>query len=189
MLTYYSSIVCILMFVICRDGQISALYLKSVKYSQFSNQLKHLRTFSDLKASIPDNMSSMSNTDSLKSSCMRFLSTLIIAASTMTTSLSPACSVDNLSEVIPVRGYQTKDGLIYFDIVSPDESNLPTPKFGQFISFYYSLYYRDNPFSTDPDTKEKPLELIDSNFDSNAPFLQKHGIYIYNIFVPSLFTR
>lgn len=67
-----------------------------------------------------------------------------------------------------IRGYQTRDGLVYFDIKAPN-INEETPKYGEFISFYYSLYYLEAP--------DKELVLIDSNFGSNEPYLQKHVSY------------
>eukprot|EP01039_Chlorochromonas_danica_P003551 gene3551-3888_t len=60
-----------------------------------------------------------------------------------------------------MTGYQTKSGLIYFDL---EQGEGPTPKYGQLISFYYTLYYQLSPQSS--------LEVIDN---PNHPFLHKHG--------------
>lgn len=80
-------------------------------------------------------------------------------------------SVDE-DEKLPMKGYQTSSGLIYFDIPGTMKSNI-SPKYGQLISLQYTTYYRDSISS--------PLQVIDStlkknNFKAkNIPFLQKHG--------------
>ena len=63
----------------------------------------------------------------------------------------------------PLRGFQTKSGLRYFDLV---EGSLgESPRYGDLVSFYYSCYYR-------PPGDNSALEFIDSN---PLPFLHKHG--------------
>ena len=68
------------------------------------------------------------------------------------------------------KGYQTPDGLVYFDFI-PSDPNLPTPKYGQLISFQYATYFLKD--------RNSPLEKVDSSFSSlggnGEPFLQKHG--------------
>ena len=66
----------------------------------------------------------------------------------------------------PSRGFQTKSGLKYFDLVLSDKG--PTPRYGQFVSFKYTIYYK-------PKTSDR-LQVIDStSFDGDKPFLHKHG--------------
>jgi len=85
----------------------------------------------------------------------------------------------------PSRGFQTKSGLKvrklqsthkvslayatpcsqYFDFNNITEG--PTPRYGQFVSLYYSMFYRPGGGTTQ-------LELIDATVD-NQPYLQKHG--------------
>ena len=68
----------------------------------------------------------------------------------------------------PSRGFQTKSGLKYFDLVKSEVGN--TPRYGQLVSFKYNIYYR--PF--DGDGK---LRLIDStDFDpKKEPYMVQHG--------------
>lgn len=61
---------------------------------------------------------------------------------------------------VPTKGYQTKSGLKYFDAVVGTGIQ---PKYGQLVSFQYTIYYRPNGGK---------LETVDS---SNEPFLHKHG--------------
>jgi hypothetical protein len=90
---------------------------------------------------------------------------MLVHADEPTQSQSQSQSQQNF-EVKKIQGFQTKDGLIYFDLVEPDPK-LPTPQYGEFVSFYYSLYYQESP--------DKELLLMDSNFGSAEPFLNKHG--------------
>ena len=53
----------------------------------------------------------------------------------------------------------------YFDFNNVSEG--PTPRYGQFVSLYYSMYYR-------PSGGTAQLELIDATVDKQ-PYLQKHG--------------
>lgn len=53
----------------------------------------------------------------------------------------------------------------YFDFNNVTEG--PTPRYGQFVSLYYSMYYR-------PGGGTAQLELIDATEDKQ-PYLQKHG--------------
>jgi len=64
----------------------------------------------------------------------------------------------------PARGFQTKSGLKYFDLVESSIGN--TPRYGEFISFLYTSYYRPS--------RDAPMEIIDST-EPGQPFLQKHG--------------
>lgn len=59
------------------------------------------------------------------------------------------------------KGFQTKSGLKYFDLI---EGQGPQPKFGEIVSFQYKLFYKSY-------LKEK-LEEIDI---SKNPFVYKHG--------------
>lgn len=66
----------------------------------------------------------------------------------------------------PARGFQTKSGLKYFDLVEGTIGK--TPRYGQLVSFYYTTYYKATP--------ESPLDFVDSSFVSGKrPFLHKHG--------------
>eukprot|EP00597_Dinobryon_sp_UTEXLB2267_P016617 CAMPEP_0201097086 /NCGR_PEP_ID=MMETSP0812-20130820/6145_1 /ASSEMBLY_ACC=CAM_ASM_000668 /TAXON_ID=98059 /ORGANISM="Dinobryon sp., Strain UTEXLB2267" /LENGTH=209 /DNA_ID=CAMNT_0047351785 /DNA_START=250 /DNA_END=879 /DNA_ORIENTATION=- len=78
-----------------------------------------------------------------------------------------APNTDKQVEFIPTRGFQTKSGLKYFDIKVSDGG--PTPRYGQFVTFRYSGYYRPN--------QDSPLDLFDSSdlAPGKQPFLQKHG--------------
>lgn len=79
-------------------------------------------------------------------------------------------SVSASSENFPQTGYQMKSGLIYFDMNKPTGEFYPnynaTPKFGQFVSFYYTAYYLPTP--------DGKLKFLDST-ERGQPFLQKHG--------------
>lgn len=68
---------------------------------------------------------------------------------------------------IPTRIYQTKSGLQYFDI--KEGVGQASPRFGQLISFHYTMYYRSSSTA--------PMEKIDSSYDSPGKnsFLHKHG--------------
>ena len=67
--------------------------------------------------------------------------------------------------IAPNRIVQTKSGLQYSEI---SEGTGETPRFGDLISFYYTLYYRENPSS--------PLIELDNTFSKGKlPFLHKHG--------------
>lgn len=90
---------------------------------------------------------------------------------TSTLSVQPYSSLEIAEETstpqrMPLKGYQTREGLIYFDFKEPDP-NLPTPRYGDLVSFYYSLYYQAG--------LDKDLVLIDSNFKTSEPFLNKLG--------------
>lgn len=69
-----------------------------------------------------------------------------------------------------IKGFQTKSGLKYFDMIE-GKAVLPSPRYGQLVSFYYTGYYRATPSS--------PLEAFDSTFSSDRKqkqsFLHKHG--------------
>lgn len=65
----------------------------------------------------------------------------------------------------PLRGFQTKSGLKYFDII-PGINNT-SPEYGQLISFHYTGYFR-------PAGNGK-LDTFDSSHIVKTPFLQKHG--------------
>eukprot|EP01041_Mallomonas_annulata_P006348 gene6348-12839_t len=66
----------------------------------------------------------------------------------------------------PRRVFQTKSGLQYFDF---EEGTGVSPRFGQLVSFHYTMYYRKDA--------DSPLEEIDSTYTNprKAPFLHKHG--------------
>eukprot|EP01031_Cornospumella_fuschlensis_P027779 gene27779-33553_t len=66
----------------------------------------------------------------------------------------------------PEKGYQTKSGLRYFDL---EEGKGVSPKFGQIISFQYTIYFQAAP--------DSPLEIISSTLtdSDDNPFLHKHG--------------
>jgi len=66
----------------------------------------------------------------------------------------------------PRRIVQTKSGLQYYDI---REGEGATPRYGQFVSFQYTLYYRNSP--------NDPLVEVDSTYSNKGqePFLHKHG--------------
>ena len=67
---------------------------------------------------------------------------------------------------IPARGFQTKSGLKFFDLVEGTVGN--TPRYGQLVSFFYTTYYKPTP--------ESPLDFVDSSYVSGKrPFLHKHG--------------
>lgn len=68
----------------------------------------------------------------------------------------------------PSKGYQTKSGLRYFDFYE-GPADLPTPRYGQLVSFYYTGYFRGNPSAK--------LDLFDSSYLNygKEPFLHKHG--------------
>jgi len=61
-----------------------------------------------------------------------------------------------------LRGFQTKSGLKYFDIV--DGTIGESPRYGDLVSFFYTCYYKPSA--------ESSLDFIDSN---KRPFLHKHG--------------
>jgi len=65
----------------------------------------------------------------------------------------------------PLRGFQTKSGLKYFDML---EGSGESPRYGDLVSFHYTSYYKPAPEST--------LDFIDSSYVSGKrPFLHKHG--------------
>lgn len=78
-----------------------------------------------------------------------------------------ALAADNpLTQQQPARGFQTKSGLKYFDLVEGTIGK--SPRYGQLVSFYYTTYYKATP--------ESPLDFVDSSFVSGKrPFLHKHG--------------
>lgn len=90
--------------------------------------------------------------------------TAIIAAISIVANKAARADAD-FSGGSPVRAYQTGSGLIYVDLNNVTQSVI-TPKYGQFISFYYTMYYRPS--------KNSSLQFIDST-KPGAPFLQKHG--------------
>jgi hypothetical protein len=68
----------------------------------------------------------------------------------------------------PARGFQTKSGLKYFDLVVGTEGR--PPRFGELVSFRYATMYRPNG--------ETKLQLIDTSEDTvgkGCGFLNKHG--------------
>jgi len=69
--------------------------------------------------------------------------------------------------IVPTRGFQTKSGLKYFDL---KEGTVDvSPRYGQFVSFHYTGYYRARP--------DSKLDTFDSSYQSpdKIPFLHKHG--------------
>lgn len=66
----------------------------------------------------------------------------------------------------PEKGFQTKSGLRYFDL---EEGKGVSPRFGQIVSFQYTILYQAAP--------ESPLELIESTLTDSTEnaFLHKHG--------------
>ena len=69
------------------------------------------------------------------------------------------------NEFNQLKGFQTKSGLKYFDII--EGINGTSPKYGQLVSFHYTSYYRPSG--------NGELDTIDSSYLSNTPFLYKHG--------------
>jgi hypothetical protein len=106
-----------------------------------------------------------SEKDSLVSSFNSLISftKVLVPAITVAVALksSPAAAE---TEVIPTKGFQTRSGLKYFNIIETDKNY---PLYGQLISFHYTTYYR-------PKNTGK-LETLDSSHNINEPFLQKHG--------------
>lgn len=68
----------------------------------------------------------------------------------------------------PRKGFQTKSGLKYFDF-SEGNINTPTPRYGDLLTFHYTMYYQASQASD--------LDTIDSSHYNrdDEPFLQKHG--------------
>lgn len=76
------------------------------------------------------------------------------------------------SQPTPLKGFQTKSGLKYFDISVVEEG--PTPQYGQLVGFTYKTYFKPGGVSIN----SNKLELIDSSEaggNNNQPFLNKHG--------------
>ena len=69
--------------------------------------------------------------------------------------------------VEPPKAFKMKDGLVYYDIREGDPA-LDSPRYGQFISFYFTAYYKPSP--------DAKLQFIDSRVAAEGgPYLQKHG--------------
>lgn len=68
----------------------------------------------------------------------------------------------------PSKGFQTKSGLKYFDLITSDIG--ATPRYGQLVTIKYNMYY--HPYDGD-----QTLQLIDStDLDRyQEPYLIKHG--------------
>ena len=96
----------------------------------------------------------------IKSKLLKSL--LIVAGSSFKSIHNRANAVDDISSTQTLKGFQTKSGLKYFDIV---EGTGAEPRYGQLVSFFYTLYYK---------AKDKEVEKIDSTADG-VPFLHKHG--------------
>lgn len=103
-----------------------------------------------------------SEKDRLFNSVISFSKVLIPAITTVVAmKCDPAVAE---TDVIPTKGFQTRTGLKYFIIKETDKR---PPLYGQLISFHYTTYYRPK------DTGK--LEIVDSSYKINEPFLQKHG--------------
>jgi FKBP-type peptidyl-prolyl cis-trans isomerase len=96
----------------------------------------------------------------IKSKLLKSL--LIVAGSSFNSINNRANAAEDISSTQTLKGFQTKSGLKYFDLV---EGTGAEPRYGQLVSFFYTLYYK---------AKDKEVEKIDSNVDS-VPFLHKHG--------------
>jgi FKBP-type peptidyl-prolyl cis-trans isomerase len=95
----------------------------------------------------------------------------VFSFSFMTLTVDPAISVaarQVTAPATPNKGFQTKTGLKYFDLLE-GEKGMPSPRYGQLVSFHYTGYYRATPSS--------PLDAFDSTFSRSAKqsFLHKHG--------------
>jgi FKBP-type peptidyl-prolyl cis-trans isomerase len=95
----------------------------------------------------------------------------VFSFSFMTLTVDPAVTVaarQVTAPATPNKGFQTKTGLKYFDLLE-GEKGMPSPRYGQLVSFHYTGYYRATPSS--------PLDAFDSTFSRQAKqsFLHKHG--------------
>lgn len=92
------------------------------------------------------------------------LTSSILSISTASKTIA-ATVIDNIDESKQQKGFQTKSGLKFFDILLG--INGTKPKYGQLVSFHYTSYYR--PLGNGE------LDTIDSSYLAKEPFLYKHG--------------
>ena len=90
---------------------------------------------------------------------------LLYSLTALSTKASKAIENPTNNNDEQLKGFQTKSGLKYFDIIAG--INGTSPKYGQLVSFHYTSYYR-------PAGNGK-LDEIDSSYSAKAPFLYKHG--------------
>ena len=97
---------------------------------------------------------------------------ILVAGSWILTTTNPIVSVAAATsktvtseEMTGLKGFQTKSGLKFVDLV--DGIPNTKPKYGQLVTFHYNGYYRP-PGGGD-------LELFDSSYLENQPYLHKHG--------------
>lgn len=68
-------------------------------------------------------------------------------------------------EMAGLKGFQTKSGLKFVDLL--DGIPNTKPKYGQLVTFHYNGYFRP--------AGGGDLELFDSSYLENQPYLIKHG--------------
>ena len=93
--------------------------------------------------------------------------TAAVAQAAKADSSSGSSNLLEADAVKGLRGFQTKSGLKYFDLVEGTIGE--SPRYGDLVSFYYTTYYK-------PSVSDSSLDFIDSSLVSGKkPFLHKHG--------------
>lgn len=90
---------------------------------------------------------------------------LLCSLAAVSTKASKATEQPVINDANQLKGFQTKSGLKYFDIIAG--INGTSPKYGQLVSFHYTSYYRP--------AGNGELDEIDSSYSTKTPFLYKHG--------------